>query len=223
MITESASLHSCSVFIVGPLNLQNEFFSYVLRKELAFSCSIVETSPLELSLETDSPDDSATHRNLILIDAEHLSVDEALQALELNPACRGALLALINVSENAGVEKKALTRNVRGFFYKDDHFEIFLKGVRTILKGEVWISREILLQCAYEGLMKKDMPQEDKNGLTARESELLVLVRAGYSNEQIAKKMFISTNTVKTHLYNIFKKINVANRLQASRWASENL
>jgi DNA-binding CsgD family transcriptional regulator len=59
--------------------------------------------------------------------------------------------------------------------------------------------------------------------LTPREKEILALVSAGAKNEQIAEALHISPNTVKTHIYNIFKKIDVPNRLQAALWAVKNL
>ena len=109
------------------------------------------------------------------------------------------------------------------FFYKDDHFEIFLKGIRAILSGEIWVSRKTLLRCVFEGFNEKQIAIEEKTSLTSREIEILTLVSMGSTNEEIGSRMCISTNTVKTHLYNIFKKINVENRLQAALWAAANL
>lgn len=160
---------------------------------------------------------------MILIDAENQSFEDILHSISECPHLADSYLALINIPEKAGIEKRALARNIRGFFYKDDHFEIFLKGLRTILAGEIWISRSILIQCVYEGLKEKDDAVAARTCLTSREIEILSSVCRGSSNDEIAKNMFISTNTVKTHLYNIFKKINVSNRLQASQWAASNI
>ena len=61
------------------------------------------------------------------------------------------------------------------------------------------------------------------SGLTRRETEILALIAAGHTNEEMAEKLFISPHTVKTHVYNIFQKIAVPNRLQAALWAAKNL
>jgi len=60
------------------------------------------------------------------------------------------------------------------------------------------------------------------NGLTEREKEVLGLVGEGLSNKEIAKKLFLSEKTVKNHLNNIFKKIEVSDRTNAALYAIKN-
>ncbi|MFW6139166.1 MAG: response regulator transcription factor, partial [Spirochaetota bacterium] len=67
------------------------------------------------------------------------------------------------------------------------------------------------------------LPLYETYHLTSREIEILTLIAIGKRNEEIAEKLFISPHTVKTHLYNIFKKINVSDRLQAAFWAAHHL
>jgi DNA-binding NarL/FixJ family response regulator len=63
-------------------------------------------------------------------------------------------------------------------------------------------------------------PQEtDSPGLTKREVEILRLVAEGYSNSQLAKMLWVTEQTVKFHLSNIYRKLDVSNRTEASRWA----
>lgn len=223
MSLENIDLSNSNIFIVGPLTLQNEFLSYVINKEIGAKCSIFDRELNAFSACQNLDSGDSNKKVLILIDTEDQSFEEILKRITTNGNISNGLIALFNLNENAGVEKKALARNIRGFFYKEDHFEVFLKGIRSIFNGEIWVSRKMLLQCVFESFNEKKVAIEEKTALTSREIEILTLISMGSTNEEIADKMCISTNTVKTHLYNIFKKINVENRLQAALWAAANL
>jgi DNA-binding NarL/FixJ family response regulator len=63
------------------------------------------------------------------------------------------------------------------------------------------------------------VPIDDAPGLTRRELEILQLVAEGHSNAQLARMLWVTEQTVKFHLSNIYRKLGVANRTEASRWA----
>ena len=60
---------------------------------------------------------------------------------------------------------------------------------------------------------------DDWCGLTRRELEILQLVAEGHSNAQLARMLWVTEQTVKFHLSNVYRKLDVANRTEASRWA----
>jgi DNA-binding NarL/FixJ family response regulator len=62
-------------------------------------------------------------------------------------------------------------------------------------------------------------PEQDDVGLTRREKEILALVSEGHSNRELAQMMWVTEQTVKFHLSNIYRKLDVSNRTEASRWA----
>jgi DNA-binding NarL/FixJ family response regulator len=64
-----------------------------------------------------------------------------------------------------------------------------------------------------------DGVEEDKVDLTRREREILALVAEGHSNRELARMLWVTEQTVKFHLSNIYRKLDVANRTEASRWA----
>jgi DNA-binding NarL/FixJ family response regulator len=67
-----------------------------------------------------------------------------------------------------------------------------------------------------------EVPPAALSGLTKREVEILRLVAEGHSNSQLAKMLWVTEQTVKFHLSNIYRKLDVANRTEASRWAQLN-
>ena len=162
---------------------------------------------------------------LFLIDCEKKDFEKELVALGTkdNRAKDHITAALFNLQAGAGIERRAFNRGMRGFFYRTDSLPQILKGIRTLFHGEIWLSRDILVEVALQGRVKRTRAVREKTTLTHREIEVLGLLSVGSDTAEIADKLFISANTVKTHLYRVFRKINVPNRFQAALWAAKNL
>jgi len=135
----------------------------------------------------------------------------------------GNRMVLFNVPKGMEFEEKILLKEVRGFFYEHDRLDIFLKGIGAVLNGKLWLSRDIMTRFILEGIDKDKSLKKSSDNLTERQIEILAMVSVGATNDEIADKLCISPHTVKTHIYKIFRKINVPNRVQASLWAAKNL
>jgi DNA-binding NarL/FixJ family response regulator len=103
-----------------------------------------------------------------------------------------------------------------GYLLKDAAPEEILSGIRAAARGESPLhpraARELLSARA-------ESPTRGEVELTARETEVLVLVREGMSNKQIARRLGITERTVKAHLTSCFQRIGVLDRTQAALWA----
>jgi DNA-binding NarL/FixJ family response regulator len=95
--------------------------------------------------------------------------------------------------------------------------------VRAILNGQLWLSRRIMTKCIEQNEGYRNSSKTETPILTPRERQMLAEITVGSTNTEIADKLCVSPHTVKTHLYNIYKKINASNRLQAALWATKNL
>jgi LuxR family transcriptional regulator of csgAB operon len=98
-----------------------------------------------------------------------------------------------------------------------------LNGIRGVLNGELWFPRKVMSNCILEGRERAGTLRKHSGALTPRQVEIVALIAVGATNDEIADRLRISPHTVKTHLYQIFKKINVPNRMQAALWAAKNL
>lgn len=208
------------IFILSEINLHNELLAYVIRKEFI--------SPVKLIEHIDhipKESDRKNTVNFLLIDCTKFSFEYVLKhiTVSINNFNSSTYIAIFNLIYGTGVEKIALGKHITGFFYKNDNLDMVLKGIEKILKGDIWISRDILTEFAFTNIEQKLYYIQQNTNLTQREIEILKLLSIGVTNEEIAEKTFITLNTVKTHLYNIYKKIKVKNRLQAIFWADKNL
>ncbi|EBJ6732329.1 transcriptional regulator CsgD [Salmonella enterica] len=112
--------------------------------------------------------------------------------------------------------------HINGVFYATEDQEHVVSGLQGILRGECYFSQKLASYLiTHSGNYRYNSTESAL--LTHREKEILNKLRIGASNNEIARSLFISENTVKTHLYNLFKKIAVKNRTQAVSWANDNL
>ena len=110
---------------------------------------------------------------------------------------------------------------IEGYILKDSGSEELIKAIEIVNSGEHYIQPE-LLPILNSRLVKRDTDKDKMELLTDREVEVLKLVAEGKFNKEIAGQLNISERTVKNHISNIFKKIDVSDRTQAAVFAIKN-
>jgi DNA-binding NarL/FixJ family response regulator len=116
----------------------------------------------------------------------------------------------------------ALRAGARGYLTKDAGGDEIVRAVESVLSGEAGLSPSVqrrLLERLSEPETAPVAQPEAPDGLTARETEVLVLIAEGLTNQEIARKLHVSTATVKTHINNLFAKTGLKDRAQAVRYA----
>ncbi len=109
-----------------------------------------------------------------------------------------------------------LESRAAGYLTKDEAEEQIVDAVRGVARGdEGWFSRRVMAKVARLRTARMDTP----GPLSEREQQVLQLVARGDKNEQIAEVLRITDKTVKNHITNIFRKLGVSTRTQASVWA----
>ena len=209
------------VYIVSSCRMQKELMVSFLQQKFQAQCLTVE-SAREITLLNNEG-----HRlpRMVLVDCLGKDPESLLVELESfdKTLFSQDFVLLYNVSPGLRIEEEAVMRGVRGFFYTHDTLDQFKKGIRAVLEGELWLSREIMTRFILEDRRPRRLFKTDTPLLTRRETEILTMAASGATNTKVADELHISPHTVKSHLYNIYKKIKVSNRLEAALWAAKNL
>lgn len=116
---------------------------------------------------------------------------------------------------------KAIDIGVEGYILKDSESAELKKAINHILTGENYIQPS-LIPALNSRLLNRDIDKEKLESLTKRELEVLIKIASGMFNKEIAIHLNISERTVKNHISNIFKKIEVSDRTQAAVFAIKN-
>jgi two-component system, NarL family, nitrate/nitrite response regulator NarL len=110
---------------------------------------------------------------------------------------------------------EALQLGARGIILKHSALQLLLKSIRCVSGGQYWVNNESvsdLIQALRR--MTPDRRTRRDFGLTSRETQVIALIVAGYTNKDLARKLGISAHTAKHHLANVFDKLGVSNRLE---------
>lgn len=132
-----------------------------------------------------------------------------------------SLVVILTVSDTEQDLVAAVRGGADGYLLKDMEPEDLVAKLRRAAKGEVVLNDTLTGMLAYA--MREDRQQvpEDDACLTDREQEILALIAEGMSNKLIAKQLGISDGTVKVHVKNLLRKLNLRSRLEAALWALE--
>jgi DNA-binding NarL/FixJ family response regulator len=160
--------------------------------------------------------------DIFLMDIEMDDTDgiEATQRIKKqHPA---ALIMMLTVFEDEDKILRAIQAGASGYLLKDEPTDVVLRAVSDILSGGSYMT-PIIARKALNLLRVgvPDVPEEteDERPLTAREREILERIVAGESYPDIAESLFISHETVRKHVRNIYDKLQVHNKVDAMRIA----
>ncbi len=163
-----------------------------------------------------------TRPDILLLDLKMPKGDalpSLLKIAEKNPATKVMILTAHSEGEN--VLETARGR-ARGYVLKGVSTPTLLEAIKKVYLGDIWVDPELpggvdFTRVAQGQAFDPGPPaNETLQSLTKRELEILNLVAEGLTNDEIGKKVFISEKTVKTHLANIFDKLQVNNRFKAA-------
>jgi two-component system nitrate/nitrite response regulator NarL len=115
---------------------------------------------------------------------------------------------------------RAMRLGARGVVLKQSASDLLLKSIRKVHDGEIWLDNRMTAEVIDAFKKSAEAGQRrEKPLLSDREKEIVQLVAQGFRNREIGEKLFISEQTVKNHLHNIFDKLGVSDRLELALYA----
>ena len=158
--------------------------------------------------------------DILLLDVQmpRLPGLEAMRAIMAGTPTVKILLLTSTITTQQIIE--ALHIGARGIVLKQSASDLLVKSIHRVYGGEIWLDNRMPAEVMKAFAKSSDGgPRRDKPLLSEREKEIVQLVAQGYRNKEIGEKLFISEQTVKNHLHNIFDKLGVSDRLELALYA----
>ncbi|WP_370415202.1 response regulator [Streptomyces fradiae] len=156
--------------------------------------------------------------DVVLMDVRMPVLDglEATRRITEEPALEGVRVVILTTFDVDDYVYGALRAGASGFLVKDTEPEELLHGVRVVARGDALIAPAVTrrLIAEFAGRAPRPDPSPRLNALTEREREVMGLVGAGLSNDEIARRLVLSPATAKTHVSRIMTKLDARDRAQ---------
>ena len=205
--------------IVGMRRLIREFFCIAVEIEKQIDV-VAEANNLRQAIDV-----VRVHKpDVILLDLvlPVLDIDEILA--DIRQAYQDTRVLIVASDVNEDDLQSMIRAGARGYISKRHTSKAdLLNAIKALHRGEFWIERKMTAKLLdgefYNNSKTDDRGKKPKELLTAREREVIGYLAKGCSNKEIAGALFISDKTVKCHINNIFKKLNVSRRIDALLFA----
>ena len=129
----------------------------------------------------------------------------------------------LSVSDAAQDVIGVIRAGARGYVTKSISSEELLEGMARVAAGDAVFSPRLagFVLDAFSGAIDIAQVDEELDKLSAREREVMKLIARGYSYKEVAKELFISIKTVETHVSSVLRKLQLSNRHQLTKWATD--
>ncbi|MGA8211728.1 MAG: response regulator transcription factor [Nocardioidaceae bacterium] len=159
--------------------------------------------------------------DVILMDVrmpKRSGIEACVAIKEITPSAR---IIMLTVSDEEADLYDAVKNGASGYLLKDSSIEEVAQAIRVVADGQSLISPSMAIKLLdeFKQMSRSDRQQVPTPRLTDRELEVLKLVAQGLNNREIAKRLFISENTVKNHVRNILEKLQLHSRMEAVMYA----
>ena len=161
---------------------------------------------------------------MLLFDYEALGPNGESMIARLRREATATRFLVLATRSGADTVERVLRAGAAGLVGKELDLVTLVRAIRSVAGGEVWANRLVTAHALeyLAGLSELGVLRSSTNGhLTRRESEIVQEVGLGLRNKEIAGKLRISEKTVHTHLNNIFRKLQMSNRIAVALFARE--
>ncbi|NMF62532.1 DNA-binding response regulator (plasmid) [Brasilonema octagenarum UFV-E1] len=155
--------------------------------------------------------------NLILLDLELVSSDGISVLIGLKEISYAGKVLVLSAHQEDNWIYRAMQAGAAGYIFKSRLVIQLYEAIDKVIKSEVYFPAEVAngFFRHFQAKSESDFKACQKLHLTEREQEVLYWLAQGASNEEIAKKLYVTVATVKAHLTSIFEKLKVTSRTQA--------
>ena len=167
--------------------------------------------------------------DVLLLDLRMPNLDGLATLTALTQVNKRTRVIILTASEDKNEFVQAMKLGCSGIVLKQTAPDLIVKSIRKVHSGEIWLDSHttaaVMRQFSthLDGGTGDGQPGgkggRERSPLSTREREIVGLVAQGYKNKEMAEKMFISEQTVKNHLHNIFDKLGVSDRLELALYA----
>jgi DNA-binding NarL/FixJ family response regulator len=165
--------------------------------------------------------------DILLLDLKMPGLDGLATLQRLQIAKYKTRVIVLTASNDRSEFVQAMKLGTSGIVLKQTATELLIKSIRKVHAGEIWLDSHTTAAVIRQFVPNDEalapvqsLPpapptrERERSPLSQREREIVALVAQGFKNKEMAEKMFISEQTVKNHLHNIFDKLGVSDRLE---------
>jgi len=158
--------------------------------------------------------------DILLLDLRMPEKDGLGVLEEINFDSTPTRVIVLTAAEDDRDVVRAMRLGARGVVLKQSATDLLHKSIRKVFEGEIWLDNRMTAEVIDAFKKSSESGQRrEKPLLSDREKEIVQLVAQGFRNREIGEKLFISEQTVKNHLHNIFDKLGVSDRLELALYA----